>query len=179
MNSLCTNLRLQFDEQNSPELVLSLKCTRQQAIVSVAELREVLTKGKQLSVSIAQFRQRRSLDANGFLWSLLGEMAAVLNTSKDELYLEMLARYGVYTHVVVKPHVVERVKAEWRTCRVLGEVTIKGQTGIQIQAFFGSSTYDSKEFSTLLNGVISEAKEIGISTITESEKQRLINEWGK
>ena len=51
-------------------------------------------------------------------------MAAKLRTSKDELYLEMLSRYGVFTHIVVKPNVVDRVKGEWRTVRELGEVTV-------------------------------------------------------
>ena len=87
------------------------------------------------------------------------------------------SRYGIFTHVVVKPNVVERVKAEWRTVRELGEVTINGQTGVQLQCYFGSHSYDSKEFSVLLNGVISEAKEIGVDTISESEKDLLLRSW--
>lgn len=109
---------------------------------------------------------------------MLGDMAAVLHTSKDELYLQMLERYGVFTHVIVKPNVVERVKAEWRTVRVLGEVTVNGQTGIQLQCYFGSSTYNSKEFSVLLDGVISEAKEIGVEYISEADKALILSEWG-
>jgi hypothetical protein len=134
---------------------------------------------KPYTVEIAPLKKKRSLDANGYLWVLLQKIAEVLHTSKDEIYLEMLARYGVFTHIVVKPNVVERVKDEWRTVRELGEVTINGKTGIQLQCFFGSSTYDSKEFSVLLDGVISEAKELGIETLSETEADRMIKEWGK
>jgi hypothetical protein len=109
----------------------------------------------------------------------LQKIAEVLHTTKDDVYLEMLSRYGVFTHIVVKPNVVDRVKAEWRTVRELGEVTINGKTGIQLQCFFGSSTYDSREFSVLLDGVISEAKELGIETLSQSEADRMIREWGK
>jgi hypothetical protein len=179
MKTQATAITLTFDEQNNPQCTLALTCSRKQAQMYLAELREVLTKGHQLSVEIKQWRQRRSLDANAYLWVILNEMASAIGTSKDELYLEMLSRYGVFTHVVVKPNVAERVKQEWRTCRELGEVTVNGKSGIQLQCFFGSSTYDSKEFSTLLNGVISEAKELGIDTISESEKQRLLSGWGK
>ena len=56
---------------------------------------------KQYVVEVKQKRKDRSLNANAALWVLLGEMAAKLRTSKDELYLEMLSRYGVFTHVVV------------------------------------------------------------------------------
>lgn len=123
--------------------------------------------------------KKRSNDANAALWEMLTKMAAILKTTKDELYLEVLDRYGVFTHIVVKPNVVERVKAEWKTVRELGEVTINGKTGVQLQCFFGSSTYDSKEFSVLLDGVIQEAKEIGVNFISSEEQARLIREWGK
>ena len=128
---------------------------------------------------IEKRKKKRSLDANAALWEMLTKMAAVLRTTKDELYLEMLDRYGVFTHIVVKPNVVERVISEWKTVRELGEVTINGKTGIQLQCFFGSSTYDSKEFSVLLDGVISEAKEIGVPFISSEEKARMLEEWGK
>lgn len=91
----------------------------------------------------------------------MNEIAIVLGTTKDEVYLEMLDRYGVFTHIIVKPKIVEKVKMEWRITRELGSVVVNGSVGVQLQCYFGSSTYDSKEFSTLLDGVISEAQELG------------------
>lgn len=134
---------------------------------------------KPYTVEIAPLKKRRSLDANAALWKILSLMAEKLHTTKDELYLEMLDRYGIFTHIVVKPNAVEKFKSEWRTVRDLGEVTINGKTGIQLQCYFGSSTYDSKEFSVLLDGVISEAKELGIDTLSQDETDRMIKEWGK
>ena len=179
MKALADNIRLQFNEYEKPEIVLSLKSARREVQEAVSEIKEILAKGKHLAVDIKQHRAKRSLDANAMLWSILAQMAAVLNTTKDELYIEVLSHYGVFTHIVVKPEVVERVKEEWRTVRVLGEITVNGKTGIQMQCFFGSSTYDQKEFSVLLNGVIADAKEIGIDIVSESEKQRMLDEWGK
>jgi hypothetical protein len=147
-------------------------------LTSAETLLQAIKDGKEVTVEVKVKRRHRSLDANAVLWAMLGDMAAVLHTSKDELYLQMLERYGVFTHVIVKPNVVERVKAEWRTVRVLGEVTVNGQTGIQLRCYFGSSTYNSKEFSVLLDGVISEAKEIGIEYISEADKALMLSEWG-
>lgn len=96
-------------------------------------------KDKKLSIEIKEYKEKRSLNCNSYLWVLLQKMADKLNTSKDELYLEMLSRYGVFTHTVVKPNVVERVKQEWKLVRELGQVTVNGQTGIQLQCYFGSS----------------------------------------
>ena len=102
-----------------------------------------------------------------------------LETTKDELYLIMLGKYGVFTHTVVKPNVVERVKEEWKLVKELGEVKINGQTGIQLQCYFGSSGYDSKEMSTLVNGVVNECKEQGITTLDELELDKMVSKWGK
>lgn len=176
MKTIATKIKLQYDESRNNEIVLSVKGNVQ---AEVAELKEVIGRGKELSVEIKQYRHKRSLDANGYFWALLSEMAGALHTSKDELYLLMLERYGVFTHIVVKPNVVEKVKEEWRTVRELGEVTINGKTGIQLQCFFGSSTYDTKEMSVLIEGVVSDAKELGIETMTPAELAAMKQEWGK
>ena len=178
MKTLSDNLRLQFNESNQPELVLSITATRREAQEGATALKEILAKGKLLAVEIKQKRKGRSLDSNAYLWVLLSKMAAALNTSKDELYLEMLDRYGIFTHIVVKPSVVDRVKEEWRTVRELGEVTVNGKTGVQLMCFFGSSTYNTKEMSVLIDGVVSECKELGIETIPSDQLENLKKSWG-
>lgn len=163
----------------SNEIEIRLKVLdNQQNLQSLNKSMEIIEKGKELKLDIKQYRKKRSLDANAMLWVMLNEIAIALQTSKDEVYLEMLDRYGVFTHIVVKSEVVEKVKKEWRLTRELGEITVNGQVGVQLQCYFGSSTYNTKEFSILLDGVISEAKELNIDTITENEKLELINKWG-
>ena len=175
---IATAIRLTLTPDLVPEVTLTLADSRQVVAQRVAEWQGLLTKG-QLSVEIKRHRQRRSLDANAYLWVLLGKMATVLQTDKDAVYIEMLSRYGVYTHVVVKPNVAERVKQEWRTVRELGEVTVNGKTGIQLQCYFGSSTYTTAEMATLIDGVISECKDMGIETATPAELARMMGEWGR
>ena len=141
------------------------------------KLKKMMDKDGDKTVEIKSKRLSRSLDANAALWIMLTKMAAKLRTTKDELYLDMLDRYGVYTHVVVKPEAVKRVMQEWRTVRELGKVTINGKTGIQLQCFYGSSNYDQKEFSILLDGVIEEAKLINIEFISRADRDLMIKEW--
>ena len=170
MRIISTNIKIQFTESGH-EIVLSVpKC-------EIAELKEAVKSGKKLDVEIKVYRNKRSTDANAYMWVLLSKIADVLHTDKDEVYLQMLERYGVFTHIVVKPNVVDRVKAEWRTVRELGEVTINGQTGIQLQCYFGSSTYNTKEMSVLVDGVVSECKELEIETMTPDELASLKSEW--
>ena len=132
-----------------------------------------------LDVKIGKHRESRSRTANGALWLLLQRLAEVLGTTKDELYLQFLEEYGTFTHIVVKPNAVEKVKQEWRTVRELGEVTINGKTGVQLQCYFGSSTMNTAEFSRLLQGVIDECETQGIEGLTPKEFERLMANYGK
>ena len=132
-----------------------------------------------LLISIKEHRERRSLDANAYCWVLLQKLAEVLNTDKDSLYEEMICKYGVFTHLIVKPNAVDRVKEEWRAVRELGEVTVNGKTGIQLQCYFGSSTYDTKEMSVLIDGIVRECQELGIETLTPDEIADMKRKWLK
>jgi hypothetical protein len=164
------DIRLNVD--GSVELLLTVQGDKGYLSELVKRVNE-----KPHTVEIEPLKRKRSLDANAYLWVLMGKMAEVLKTSKDEVYLEMLDRYGIFTHIVVKPNMVEKVKAEWKIVRELGEVTINGKVGIQLQCYFGSSTYNQKEFAHLLDGTISEAKEIGVDTASQAETERMIREW--
>lgn len=131
------------------------------------------------AVEIKRYRERRSLNANAYFWVLVGQIADKIQSDTESVYLRLLERYGVYTHIVVKPNVVDKVKAEWRAVKVLGKVAINGKTGVQIQCFFGSHTYDTKEMSRLIEGTVSEAQELGIDTRTPEEIAVMTEEWGR
>lgn len=136
---------------------------------------------EKLSIEAVQFRQKRSLDANALLWCCLGEIAASMNPPADkwDVYLLMLKRYGKYTYICVKPNVVDAVKAQWRECEIVGDIDINGQKAVQMLCYFGSSTYDTKEFSTLLNGVISEMQEMGLEPPPSQDMRRALEQWEK
>lgn len=168
------DIRFQRDEQNRVEVVIATGLRK----IDITQAKASIAKGKLLSVEIKEFRKKRSLDANAYLWVLLSKLADALHTTKDELYLQVLERYGVFTHIIVKPNVVEKFKQEWRTVRELGEVKVNGQTGVQLQCYFGSSTYTTKEMATLIDGVVSECKEAEIETLPPDEIARIKSQWG-
>ena len=133
---------------------------------------------QKLSIKAVKHRERRSLDANAYLWVLLQKMAEALHMDKWGLYLEKLGEYGVFTHIIVKPHMVEKVKEEWRTVKELGEVCVNGTTGIQLQCYFGSSTYNTKEMSVLIDEAVRQAKELDIETLPPNQLASMKASWG-
>jgi len=128
---------------------------------------------KELSITFKKYTKRRSLDANALLWAVLGELAAALHTDKWELYLLMLKRYGKYTYVTLKPEAVEDFKQMYRECEIVGEADDR----VCLICYIGSSTYSKDEFSRLLDGVISEAKEVGLKLKASTEIEELYAQW--
>ena len=157
-------------------LQLEMPCEMEEEINS---LQTYLSKGKRITVTIK--REGRSKDANSALWHLIGEMAVKLRTTKQELYRELLKRYGVFTHLVVKKDAVKSLERLWNGCVVeLGEIPMRNnQVGVQLQAYYGSSTYDTKQFARLLDGTISEAEEMGIHLISPKDRDLLLDAWSK
>lgn len=172
MKTIANNITMQFDAQRRQQLVITLQQPH-----DIDDLQATVKSGKVLSVEIKTFRKARSLDANGLLWVILGKMAEVLRTDKDAIYLTMLERYGQFTPVICKPEAVERLVREWRTVKEIGRGVVGGKEGVQLLCYYGSHSYDSREFSVLLNGVIDEAKAIGVDVITPAEATRVIEEW--
>ena len=134
---------------------------------------------KLLNLTAKIHRERRSLDANAYAWVLMQKIAEAIHTDKWSVYLMMLERYSpVFTHIIVRPEAVERVMGEWRTVKVLGPIQVNGSSGIQLQCYFGSSTFDSKEMASFIDGIVSECKEMGIETLPPDEIERMRREWG-
>ena len=154
------------------ETTVTFSVNEREAVYEIEKIRGE----ERLTIKAEKYRKKRSLDANGLLWACLGEMAAALGADKWDIYLKMLKRYGKYTYICVKPNVVEAIRREWRCSEVIGDIEINGQPAVQMLCYFGSSTYDSKEFSVLLDGVVSEMKEMELQPPMGEELRGAIEE---
>jgi hypothetical protein len=147
----------------------------------VAGAEEIIAKGKELDVEIKQYRQKRSLDANSYAWVLITKIADVLKSSKEEIYIEMLKRYGQREPQllsVVEDGVAMIYRATNNHCTEVGDGTVNGKLFKHMAILIGSSQYDSKAMATLIEGIISECKDLNIETITENERLKMLSEWG-
>lgn len=134
---------------------------------------------KPVSVDFKVIRERRSHNANALFWHCVQELSTALRTSKDEVYLQLLKRYGQYTYIAARPHAVEALKRQWKEVEVIGEVEVNGEKAIQLLCYFGSSSYDTKEFSRLLDGTISEMREMGLDAPGDDYINDVIKELEK
>lgn len=135
-----------------------------------------------LDIEFDKHREHRSNRANRMLWGCLGIMADALKTDNWSMYLYELQRYGKYTYVEIIPEAVKDMQKQWRETKVVGErklydsATGRYQTMVEMLCFFGSHTYNSKEFSRLLDGVISDMKDMHLPVPPTEEMRRAIAE---
>jgi len=159
------------------EVILSLVANERQY---VAENIDKLKKQKTLTVKIDKYREKRSLNANAYAWVLMQKLAEAVDSSKWDIYLEMLQRYSrKFVHNIVPENEVEECKKNWRVTVELGKVRVRGKIGIQMQCYFRSSQFNTEEMAVFINGLVSECEDLGIETLPPKEVSRLIQEWGQ
>ena len=139
-------------------------------------------KDKPMQAEIKPIRKKRSLDSNAYYWVLIGKLQHVLGVSKTELHNVILGEYGViYTdRAVVLPMEVEYLKEKQHYRPIPNKVVEK--EGKLYQWYWmvkDSHLYDSKEFSALIDGLISECKECGIETLPPEEIERMKQLYGQ
>lgn len=143
--------------------------------------------GKDLDLDLKPHREKRSLDANAYYYVLLSKMAEKLQTSVNELHNMTLSRYGypeIYENALVTMALradIDPNRLEGIHLKSTGHITTnsKGTDFMNYVVMRGSHTFNTLEMSHLIDGVISEAKELGIDTITPAEKERMMALWEK
>lgn len=123
---------------------------------------------------IDEYRRRRTLTQNAYYWQLLGQVADVLKMSKTELHNRMLADYGQIDKEL--RYVIMRDDVDWKD---LDHLHLKPTSSVKVMdngilyrvylVVRGSSTYDTKEMSVLVDGMVQEAQQQGIETMTPAE----------
>lgn len=128
-------------------------------------------------IKISKHREKRSLNANSYLWKLATEIGNKLNKSKEEVYFEMLVDYGQSEMISILSSI--NVKGYFKYYKLAGTSILNNKEFNHYKVYKGSSEYDTYEMNILLNGVVQEAKNLDIKTKEDLEIERLIEEWEK
>lgn len=136
---------------------------------------------EKLQIKITKYREKRSLDANAYFWTLVDKLAVKLNTTKEEIYRSAIKDIGGNSETVcVQNNAVKKLCSVWKK-NGLGFQTdtftskIEGCTNVIL--YYGSSTYDTKQMSALISNIVEECKSQGIETRTPEELAKLLSLW--
>ena len=146
-------------------------------------------KDKLLRITVKLWRDKRSLDANSYYWVLLSRLAEAVGISKPRAHNLMLRKYGqnlvidsqIAFLVIPDTEEAEETALEAESFHIRPTSQVKqGKDGKMYRTYTvlaGSSTYDTKEMSELINGLVSECKEQGIETLTPDELVRMMKDY--
>lgn len=146
-------------------------------------------KDKLLRITVKLWRDKRSLDANSYYWVLLSRLAEAVGISKPRAHNLMLRKYGqnlvidsqIAFLVIPDTEEAEETALEAESFHIRPTSQVKqGKDGKAYRTYTvlaGSSTYDTKEMSELINGLVAECKEQGIETLPPEELARMMSEY--
>lgn len=146
-------------------------------------------KDKLLRITVKLWRDKRSLDANSYYLVLLSRLAEAVGISKPRAHNLMLRKYGqnlvidsqIAFLVIPDTEEAEETALEAESFHIRPTSQVKqGKDGKMYRTYTvlaGSSTYDTKEMSELINGLVSECKEQGIETLTPDELARMMKDY--
>lgn len=142
---------------------------------------------KELDIRAYPVSKKKSLDAVRYAWKLIDLIAAAVKSDRDTVYHNALRDYGVMYLAPVRPDAVESFDRMWRSsnhgfCEPTGDrpgIDADGRetTYTYLACYFGCHSYDSKEMSRLIDGLVYEAKQLGIETLPPAEIERMKELW--
>ena len=142
------------------------------------------TKDKELNIEIKEHREKRSLNANAYFHVLVDKIAEVQGVSHSEIHNHLISEYGFVDEDI--KNIILDDNIPWQKLdnihlrpTTFTKVLDNGRLYRVYYVMRGSHTYDTKEMSRLIDGTVSEAKELGIETMTPNEIERMKQQWGK
>ena len=130
---------------------------------------------------IRKRRKKRSLDANAYCWVLIDQIAALTGINKAEIYRSALREIGGVSDVVcVSKKAADRLKYCWER-QGLGWQCILDRSRFENCAnatlIYGSSVFNTKQMSSLIDSLVQDARSLGIETLTDEKRSLLVEEW--
>ena len=131
------------------------------------------SKGKKYIAKLTEWHKKRSLDANAYLWVLCQKIAErVKNITKEQVYKSAVREVGQFEILPIREDATHEFIRKWQgrgtgwIAEIQDESKLPGY--LRVIAYYGSSVYDTREMSVLLDYIIDEAQNLGIETATAS-----------
>lgn len=142
---------------------------------------------EKLSIKIDKYREKRSLDANAYFWLLCGKLADKLTDekvqyTKEDIYKKAIKEIGVYKDFQnLSPSEAKTLQHAWE---LLGTGWITEQVdymqdgeNVVIRCYYGSSKYNKKQMSRLIDNIVQDCEAVGIETRTPDQLAEMLSLW--
>lgn len=132
----------------------------------------------EVDLTVKKFRPKRSLDANAYAWVLIDKIAERMRLTKAEVYKDHIQTIGgVSETVCVRDKAVDKLIQAWEShglgwCSYIFPSKLDGCTNVTL--YYGSSTYDTKQMSALIDSLVQSCKILGIETLSPEKLDSML-----
>jgi len=148
------------------------------------ELQKICEQPK-LSVKLARWTERRSLNANAYFHVLVNRIATILQVTLTEVKNQLIREYGAFqyidgqipTFLLKAQYEQEILNREDMHVKPISREIKDGEEYVRFAFMRGSHTYDTAEMSRLIDGTVQEARQMGIETLPPQEIERMKASW--
>lgn len=146
------------------------------------EILNELSNVDKVNVEITRWRKKRTLDSNAYMWQLIKQISERTDVEPKAIYRDAISCLDTYYVFPLKDEIIDRFEEDWKSkgdgwfCERF-ESKFKGYTNVR--AYYGSSQFDTKQMSKLVDLIVEEAKQWGIETLPPKELESLKASWKK
>lgn len=156
---------------------------------TISRMFDELKTADRLTINIAKYRKKRSLNANNYLWQLCTLIAGKLSDdgephTKEDIYRDAIKAMGIYREQGELP--VDFAKTSRTAWEMLGTGWITEQVDFEpdgnrviVRYYYGSSTYNTKQMARVIDWLTVECRQLGIETRSKEEIDSLLQQWGE
>lgn len=134
-----------------------------------------------IEITVKKYRKKRSLDANAYCWVLVDKIAQKRGMDKTEVYRHAIKEIGGVSEVIcIKNKAVLAMKQLWKRNGIgwqVDEIESKIPGCTTLILYKGSSEYDTKQMSALIDSLVQDAQSLGIETKSQAEIDSLIEQY--
>ena len=139
-------------------------------------------KDRLYDLEVKEHRKKRSLDANAYAWVLINKIADALRITPKEIYRQAIQNVGGnYEVIPIKAEAADHFKQIWEAqglgwpCVDMGKSKIDGYRNLR--AYYGSSTYDTRQMSQLIDNLVQDCRALDIEVKSDEEISSLLGGW--
>ena len=177
MNSTGTLQDISIDYRTKKPKITLLLDTRD----SLPGLEEI--KDNKLSIEIKKYRKKRSLDANAYFWKLLQEICEKQDLNTIEEYKRRVKELGIFKQFKLMAKDIKTFEKIWTDrgiawfCEIVDTEYMYNTEFKIVNAYYGSSSYNTKYMSRLIDNLVQDCRAVGIETKSKEEIESLLNSW--
>lgn len=131
---------------------------------------------------IVKAKKKRSLDANSYAWVLIDKLAAATGYPKSEVYRNAIREIGGNTETIcVQKAAAEKLCEGWEHNGMgwQAETMPSKLPGcVNVVLYSGSSTYDVRQMSRLIDNLVEDCRALDIETLPPEKLAAMLEGWG-